>query len=131
MRKALWPSCSIERHALETDQILSSDDFVLVAELAESKLVGFAEVSIRRDHVEGTKTSPVPYLEGWYVDPDYRGKGIGKELIKTIKEIVTKEGYKELASDAEIDNQLSIDIHKNIGFQEVGRSVHFVKSLEG
>ena len=129
MRKSLWPSCSIERHSLETDLISSSDGFVLVAELTESKLAGFAEVTIRRDHVEGTKTSPVPYLEGWYVDPDHRGKGIGKELINTIEEIATKEGYKELASDAEIDNQLSIDIHKVIGFQEVGRSVHFIKSL--
>ena len=129
MRKLLWPDCSNERHILETDMILTSQGFVLVAELTASALVGFAEVSIRNDHVEGTKESPVPYLEGWYVEPSHRGKGIGKALIKAIEDIALKKGFKELASDAELENKSSIEIHKNIGFREVGRSVHFVKSL--
>ena len=62
MRKLLWPKCSDERHRLETDIILSSSGAVIVAAESESNLIGFAEISIRRDHVEGTKESPVPYI---------------------------------------------------------------------
>ena len=100
-----------------------------MAEFSQVALVGFAEISIRSDHVEGTKNSPVPYLEGWYVDPDFRGKGIGKALIKAAEEFALEKGFTELASDTEIGNNTSIEIHKKTGFTEVGRSVHFVKSI--
>ena len=39
------------------------------------------------------------------------------------------KGFNELASDSDIENHAGIEIHKNIGFREVGRSIHFVKSL--
>lgn len=130
MRKLLWPECSTNRHKLEIDLVLSSSGVVIVAELSKSNLVGFAEISIRSDHVEGTTASPVPYLEGWYVDPKCRGKGIGKALIKAAENFAFEKGYKELASDAELGNESSIEIHKKIGFKEVGRSVHFVKPIK-
>jgi len=129
MRKLLWPECSADRHILETELIMSSNGIVLVAELSQSDLVGFAEISIRNDHVEGTAETPAPYLEGWYVDPNFRGKGTGKSLIKAAEEFALHRGFSELASDADIANKSSIEIHKKIGFKEVGRSVHFVKSL--
>ena len=129
MRKLLWPECSDENHQLETEIVLSSSCALIVAERSDSKLIGFAEISIRSDHVEGTKKSPVPYLEGWYVDLEYRGQGIGKALIKSAEGFLLKLGYRELASDAEIANQDGIAIHKNIGFIEVGRTVHFVKEI--
>lgn len=129
MRRLLWPECSTERHTLEVDLILSPPSIVLVAELTKMDLIGFVEISVRSDHVEGTTESPVPYLEGWYVDPKFRGKGIGKALIKAAEDFALKKGFKELASDAELGNESSIEIHKKIGFKEVGRSVHFVKTI--
>lgn len=129
MRKSLWPDCSDDRHRLEMDLILSSNGIVFMAESPDSNLIGFAEISIRNDHVEGTNRSPVPYLEGWYVEPGYRGEGIGKALIKAAEDFALRKGFHELASDAEIDDQDSLEIHKKIGFQVVGRSVHFLKSI--
>lgn len=130
LRKELWPDCPEDRHLMEVDLVLSSNGVVLVAENSSAKLIGFAEISIRSDHVEGTTESPVPYLEGWYVDAGYRSAGIGKSLIQAAEEFVLQAGYKELASDAELTNTASIKIHKKIGFQEVERTVHFVKSLK-
>ena len=129
MRKALWPECHESRHELEIDQILSSNGIVLVAELASHDLVGFAELSIRRDHVAGTAVTPIPYLEGWYVDPAYRRQGIGKALICSIESFALQAGFTELASDAEINNYSGIEMHNRLGFREVERTVHFVKSL--
>ncbi len=130
MRKLLWPECSIERHKIETDLVLSSSGAVFVAEISKPNLVGFAEISIRSDHVEGTIELPVPYLEGWYVDSEYRGMGIGKALITAAEGFAADMGFKELASDAELANELSISIHKSVGFKEVGRTVHFVKKIK-
>jgi len=131
MRKALWPECPDSRHELEIDQILSSNGIVLIAESSSHDLVGFVEISLRRDHVEGTNTTPIPYLEAWYVDPTFRGQGIGKALIRQAESFALQTGFKQLASDAEVDNYTSIEIYRHLGFREVGRTVHFVRSLIG
>ena len=129
MRKLLFPECSEDRQIYEIGLITSSQGILLVAESSPSGLVGFAEISIRSDHVEGSKNSPAPYVEGWYVDPDFRGKGVGKSLIKAAEKFALKKGFTELASDTDINNNTNIEIHKGVGFKEVGRSVHFIKSL--
>jgi aminoglycoside 6'-N-acetyltransferase I len=129
MRKALWPECPENRHDLEIDQILSSNGIVLIAESSPSDLVGFAEISIRIDHVAGTTTTPILYLEGWYVDPAYRGQGIGKAIIGAAENYALRAGFTELASDAEINNHTGIEMHIRLGFREVERTVHFLKSL--
>ncbi|HEX5418865.1 MAG TPA: aminoglycoside 6'-N-acetyltransferase [Gammaproteobacteria bacterium] len=128
LRQTLWPDCPPERHRLEVTQVLGSPGIVALA-FADDTLAGFAEVSVRSDHVEGTQDSPVPYLEGWFVESAYRGQGIGKALIAFVERWAGDNGYSELASDAELENQLSIRLHHRLGFREVGRSVHFVKQL--
>jgi aminoglycoside 6'-N-acetyltransferase I len=107
---------------------LALPGIVAVAQ-AGSVLAGFAEISVRSDHVEGTSSAPVPYLEGWYVRQQYRGKGIGRGLLKFVEEWAVACGFRELASDAELWNEHSIRLHAQLGFSEVGRTVHFVKSL--
>lgn len=129
LRHELWPDCPKERHDLEISQILGSDGVVAVA-LDGAAMVGFAEVSLRSDHVEGAAESPVPYLEGWYVVPVHRGKGIGRSLITFIEDWALSQGYTELASDAELHNEGSLRAHEKLGFQEVGRSVQFIRMLK-
>jgi aminoglycoside 6'-N-acetyltransferase I len=51
------------------DPLQRSDGVVFLAQDSDGQVVGLAEVSIRQDHVEGTSSAPVPYLEGWYVVP--------------------------------------------------------------
>ena len=128
MRAQLWPHCSAERHALEIEQLVASPGLVAVAE-SGGALVGFAEVSLRHDHVEGTRSVPVPYLEGWFVAATMRGKGVGRSLIAFVEDWARSEGFAELASDAELDNTDSIKAHGALGFREISRTVHFVKTL--
>ncbi len=130
LRYALWPDCPPERHALEIEQLLASDGVVALAK-ADGEIVGFAELSIRRDHVDGTSASPVPYLEGWFVEEKFRGKGIGRALLAFVENSARERGFIEIASDAEIWNEESIRLHGLLGFREVGRTVHFVKGLQG
>ncbi len=131
MRYALWPDCSPERHHLEIQQLIAHEDagVVFVAERQNGSLCGFAELSIRRDHVDGTSSVPVAYLEGWYVDADVRGAGIGRRLLEASQDWAAARGLKELASDAELDNRDSIQAHLSCGFRETCRAVHFVKPI--
>jgi aminoglycoside 6'-N-acetyltransferase I len=81
---ALWPDCSAQRHDLEIRQLTASASagVVLVAVRDTGALCGFAELSVRSDHVDGASSVPVAYLEGWYVDADVRGRGIGRQLLE-------------------------------------------------
>jgi len=128
LRAELWPSCTPERHRLEIAQVLRSAGVVAIATQAGDP-VGFAEVSVRVDHVEGTSSAPVPYLEGWYVAPAHRGRGIGTALLEFAERWARQRGYHEMASDAEIDNETSIRLHRLHGFAEVSKTVHFIKAL--
>ena len=132
MRSALWPGCGALRHWLEIQQLTKSsgEGIVLVAENDDDgSLCGFAEVSIRRDHVDGAASAPVAYLEGWYVDAQVRGRGIGRKLLAAVESWAAERGLNELASDAELDNKSSIKAHVSCGFTETCRAVHFIKPI--
>lgn len=123
--------CSAERHELEIRQLTASAGagVVFVAVRENGALCGFAELSVRSDHVDGASAVPVAYLEGWYVDADVRGRGIGRQLLEASEKWAATRGLKELASDAELDNQTSLHAHRSCGFRETCRAVHFIKSI--
>jgi aminoglycoside 6'-N-acetyltransferase I len=130
MRAALWPDGSLAEHADEIAQWLAGPDTVaLVAARADGDvLVGLAELSLR-PYAEGCEDSPVAYLEGWWVDPDLRGRGIGRALVEAAADWARARGGTELASDAELDNLDSQRAHAALGFAEAGRAVLYVRRL--
>ena len=79
--------------------------------------------------VEGTSSSPVGYVEGIYVEPEYQRLGFGSKMIEKGQDWARNQGCKEFASDARIENDDAIDFHTNIGFQEINRVVTFAKKL--
>jgi aminoglycoside 6'-N-acetyltransferase I len=93
LRRSLWPHCSEQKHNLEMGQLLKSDGVVFVAENDQAELIGFAEVSLRQDHVDGASISPVPYLEAWFVEASFRKQGVGRALIGAVERWATSRGY--------------------------------------
>ena len=128
LRGRLWPECPPERHRLEIDQLLDGTGVVALA-VVGGETVGFAEISVRVDHVEGATIAPVPYLEGWYVAEAHRGQGIGRALLAFAERWAQARGFREFASDAEIGNRRSRRLHAALGFRETGRTVHYIKRL--
>ena len=106
---------------------LNEPESVLVAEVDEH-LRGFAEFSIR-SYAEGCVTDNVGYLEGLYVDPDFRGQGVGRALVEAGESWAKSRGCVEFASDADLKNDLSAQVHKRLGFSDVGQSRCFRKPL--
>ncbi|MGD0111554.1 MAG: aminoglycoside 6'-N-acetyltransferase [Armatimonadota bacterium] len=130
MRLALWPRHSAEELQSEMERTLANPqrDAVFVAERSDGGLCGFAEVSLRAS-ADGCSTSPVGYLEGWYVDADCRQQGIGAQLLAAGEAWARERGCQEMASDAYSDNTASRRAHAALGFEEVEVLAHFRKQL--
>jgi aminoglycoside 6'-N-acetyltransferase I len=130
MRRALWPELVVDAEAADAAEWLARPDaVVIVAERsAEAGLAGFVELGARA-YADGCDTSPVAFLEAWYVDEDVRRKGIGSSLVRAGEEWARQHGYRELASDALLDNTTSQRAHEALGFAEVERAVRYRKDL--
>ena len=129
MRLLLWPDGTPEGFSREMDDLLSDPlTPAFVAVRPNDMLGGFLEAGTRK-YAEGCDTSPVGYIEGWYVDEDLRGKGIGKALVKAAEDWTRLQGLTEMASDTWLDNEVSIQAHLKMGYEETERLVHFAKKL--
>lgn len=128
MRKGIWPEAPDEYLDFDMDEILESDQDVVFFALVENKPVGMIEARIR-EYGEGCETSPVGYIEGWFVQEDQRGKGVAGSLAQSAENWAREKGCSEMASDTWLDNDASIRAHAKLGYHEVERLVHFVKQL--
>ena len=130
LRLLLWDQSGEDEHKAEMVDIIEHSDsqFVAVADLGGGQLAGFLEASIR-SHVEDCDTDHVGYLEGWYVDAQYRQQGIGGRLVQFAEEWARQKGCTEMGSDAEIDNIVSQQAHESLGYHETSRLVHLKKDL--
>lgn len=132
MRRELWPELPADEAAQRADcdaWLVRNNAIVLVAQRDDtSRLAGFIEVG-EREFADGCDTSPVAYLEGWFVDEDVRGRGIGRQLVQAAEQWATANGYREFASDALLENLPSQRAHNSVGFVEVERAVRYAKQL--
>ena len=130
LRRALWPGETPEAELADMAAWLARPNTeVLVAERPDGAgLAGFAEVGMRA-YADGCETSPVAYLEGWYVDADVRRQGVGAALVRGAEAWARGQGFRELASDTHLDNVVSQRAHHALGFEEVDRVVEYRKML--
>ena len=110
------------------DQIFADPQaWGFIAEV-DGAAVGFAEVSIRK-YANGCEQTPVPFLEGIWVSPMHRRKGIGRMLIAHVSAFCRAQGFTELCSDALVENVTPHAAHGGWGFAEIERVVYFRKPL--
>jgi aminoglycoside 6'-N-acetyltransferase I len=128
MRARLWPE-SRENHEAETRELLSGETgstIALVAVRDDGLLGGFIEAATR-PYAEGCPSSPVGYIEGWWVDPDLRRSGVGARLVAAAEDWARSQSLTEMASDSELQNEHGQQAHRALGYQEVERIVCFRK----
>ncbi len=130
LRSALWPECEVSTLEAEMADILADHDnqVAFVAVRPTGTLGGFVEASIH-PHAIGCDTRPVGYLEGWYVDQDLRGTGIGRRLLAAAESWALSRGCVEMASDTLFDNEGGFSAHRACGYIVTGRLIHFKKRL--
>ena len=125
----MWTEHTIEDLAADLEEILSSNESAIFLLSIENEVVGFAQCQLRHDYVEGTDSSPVGYLEGIFVQEEYKKQGYAKELLKKCEEWAKEKGCTEFASDCELDNDTSFQFHMKMGFMEANRIICFTKRL--
>jgi aminoglycoside 6'-N-acetyltransferase I len=140
MRALLWPGGPAAEHAGEIAAFLGGGSFgwsgpslpvaVFVAVRPAGGLCGFLEASLR-PFADGCGPGPVGYVEGWFVDADVRRTGVGRRLVAAAERWAAAQGCREMASDAHVDNAVSLAAHRAFGFEEAGRSVQLRKWLAG
>ena len=130
MRLNLWGGAA-EEHTHDIDAYFATPQrgITFVVERTGGGLCGFIEVSLR-NYAEGCQTSPVAYIEGWYVDEESRRHTLGTRLVQAAEAWARNQGLKEIASDTQIENTVSIQAHKVLGYEEVERLVCFRKALD-
>lgn len=89
--------------------------YLVCESLVEGSIVGYAYAS---HHA-------VRAAYGWTVDlsiyllPEFKRKGIGKQLYLTLLDILKQQGYVKAYAAISGDNPSSIDFHVHLGFTEV------------
>jgi aminoglycoside 6'-N-acetyltransferase I len=129
MRKALWPGADAD-HDTETLRHFSiADESVRVfVAVDDGTLIGFLELELRK-YAPGCQSSPVPFIEGWYVERRARKRGVGRALVRAAEAWARDAGFEEIASDTEVANADGIAAHRALGYSETERVVCFRRSL--
>ena len=131
LREQLWPDATREEHLAEMSAFLAARK--RHAQFVEydpaGAALGFIEISLRTDYVNGAVTSPVAFLEGIFVAPEARGTGVARRLVAEAEHWARFMGCKEFASDAPMANPSSHAMHAALGFVETERVVFFKKDL--
>ena len=129
MSVALFPDERVDDLARGMRELGTRNDAaVFVAARDDGRLAGFVEAGTR-PYADGCDTSPVGYVEAWFVDADVRRTGVGRALLAAAESWARARGYHEMASDALLDNTVSHQAHQRAGYAEVGRVVQFRKPL--
>ena len=125
----LWDNHDVAELRDEFAEILKSEEAACFLACEAGVLLGFAQCQLRHDYVEGTQTSPVGYLEGIFVQPAFRHRGLANRLLGACEGWAREKGCTEFASDCELGNGASLNFHLSMGFTEVNRIVCFTKTL--
>ncbi|MCU4581302.1 AAC(6')-Ighjkrstuvwx family aminoglycoside N-acetyltransferase [Acinetobacter gyllenbergii] len=129
LRCLLWPDHE-DVHLQEMRQLITQAHCLqLLAYTDTQQAIAMLEASIRYEYVNGTQTSPVAFLEGIYVLPEYRRSGIATGLVQQVEIWAKQFACTEFASDAALDNQISHAMHQALGFHETERVVYFKKNI--
>lgn len=129
MRRALWDYCPDDQQLREMAVVRGSDhETVFFAERDDDTLCGFVEVALQ-PRADGCDTTPVGYIEGWFVDPDLRRQGVGRALVEAAEAWARSRGCRQMASDVELWNEVGHRAHAGVGYQKTDRLMLFKKDL--
>ncbi len=140
LQSLLWPDAAPQELMSELDAffgkqsagtlpkvILVAQDQVAQDQVAQDQadtVIGFLEVGLR-SHADGCDPHrPVGFVEGWFVQQEFRHRGVGRELMRSAEDWARAQGCLEMG-----DNDGALRAHQALEFEVVDRCVHFRKSL--
>ncbi len=127
LRHALWPTSKIDDLFIEAQDILTSAEEVCIVAIDDqcACIVGFLEGAIHHTPHD----APYAHVEGWYVTPEYRQQGFGKELMREFEQWCLHRAICLLTSDTTAEYPTSSAAHAGCGYQEICEFKIFLKKL--
>lgn len=125
----MWTDSTAEALTADFETLVADETASVFLCYEKDTPVGFAQCQLRKDYVEGTSQSPVGYLEGIFVEENFRKCGYAKKLLSACEQWAKEQGCTEFASDCELGNHQSHTFHLHSGFTEANRIICFVKKL--
>ena len=131
MASFLWPDEPEDQIKKDMREVLSSKKQAVFICDEDGCDAGFINVSTRREYVPGATVYPLGYVEGIYVRPAFRRKGLARALLARGEQWALENGCKHMASDTWVWNTASRDFHTGAGFLEKETLVFYVKRIDG
>ena len=131
LRQEMFPGDTPAEHRVEMASFCAQPArYAQFVALDDGVAAGFIELALRSDHVNGTQSSPVAFLEAIYVAPRARRRGLARALVTRARAWARERGCTEFASDARLENTASHAMHRALGFVETERVVYFRQLLD-
>jgi GNAT superfamily N-acetyltransferase len=100
------------RHIVEL-LMAQGDNVVLVADVEGRPNKGQVWLGEARDPYSGARRG---YIYDLYVEPDMRGQGLGRALLRAAEEASTRRGDRELGLTVAAGNEEALALYGNMGF---------------
>lgn len=124
LRLALWPDHTRADLMEECRAMLTDPHQVAFIAWVDGGAIGLIEGSLR-----GSTQQPYGHIEGWYVDPQWRGAKVAQALTDELENWFLHHWIDTAYSDTNQDYPLSPRAHAKAGYDEVGLIRVFRKSL--
>jgi ribosomal protein S18 acetylase RimI-like enzyme len=82
---------------IEIRELAKCSGVVLLAVADSGKSCGFAEISIGHPPVNGSRVAGAAAMTAWYIEPAFRGRGIGRRLLDSAQAWAASRGLGALA----------------------------------
>ena len=103
-----------ERQERGLQRLLESDAIVLVAEV-DHAVIGMVTAQFVISTAEGAMSA---WLEDMVVDADWRGRGIGQQLLAAVCQAAVRRGCTRVQLVADRDNEAALEFYRHQGFSE-------------
>ncbi len=85
------------------------------------RVVGYAMSRIlRKLDLRGFAVKKIGHIMSVAVEPEFRRRGIGKQLLARTMEVLWENGASELRLEVRVSNRLAIEMYRGAGFSEGG-----------
>jgi ribosomal-protein-alanine N-acetyltransferase len=129
--------CELHTHYMDRDDLMeqhktlfTDNRQVFFLAFCNGKPFAVAHGALRSEYVNGKEYDETSgYLEGIYVQPEYRMNGVAATLVRLCEQWAAEQGCREFLSDCLIDNTESYRFHMRIGFTETERCIFFRKDI--
>lgn len=102
----------------DIEELIADQKTVLMVADCDGRLIGcgYAQIRTAKEYV---KHQSYGYLGFMFVDPEFRGKGIGALLLANLKKWILSQGVTEVRLDVYDENEAAVRAYHKAGFKKL------------